>query len=88
MRCGVHGRIADGVRPLGRSVCTVGFSTDGHGRAGVAAYSASICCRYCVPSWWLLLAGAAWRPGLPAAGRWPRCDQRAALFGWAYPGSV
>jgi hypothetical protein len=44
-RCGsacrvVHGRIADGGRPLGRSVCTVGFprtATDGPRRRRVSA---------------------------------------------------
>ncbi len=32
--CGVHARTADGIGPCGRSVHTVGFSTDSHGRAG------------------------------------------------------
>ena len=34
---GVHGRIADGIGALGRSVRTVGYFTDGHGRAMPAA---------------------------------------------------
>jgi hypothetical protein len=33
---GVHGRIADGIGAPGRSVCTVGCFTDGHGRAALA----------------------------------------------------
>ena len=37
MRCGVHGRIADGIRALSRSVRTVGCFTDGHGRAALTA---------------------------------------------------
>jgi hypothetical protein len=51
---GVHGRIADGVGVLGRSVRTVGCFTDGHGRAAPAAYSGST-----GAAWPDLLAGAS-----------------------------
>ena len=42
-RCGVHGRMADGVRGMRRSVRTVGVSTDGHGRAALAAFPGLTC---------------------------------------------
>jgi hypothetical protein len=41
--CGVHGRMADGVRGMRRSVRTVGVSTDGHGRAALAAFPGLTC---------------------------------------------
>jgi hypothetical protein len=47
---GVHGRMADGICARGRSVCTVGCFTDGHGRAAVAARFLAV-----------TLQAAAWR---------------------------
>jgi hypothetical protein len=39
----VHGRMADGICALGRSVRTVGCFADGHGRAALAAFAGLKC---------------------------------------------
>ncbi len=62
---GVHGRIADGFRVPGRSVHTVGDSTDGHGRAvpgGTFRAGRPPLSRACVPPD---------RPAAPVSGRNP-----------------
>ena len=63
--CGVHGRMADGVRALGRSVCTVGVSrtaTDGPRWRGFRAWRARLS-RACIPGAHAMETPGLWRAG-------------------------